>query len=68
MKDWLITEKDQKIADLEKRYSLAKYFGALWAKDQTFLRFFDAKPFNEWLEPPADKPKVDIEGDDDEAS
>ena len=51
-----------------KRYSLVKYSGALWAKDQTLLHFSDAKPFVEWLEPPADESKVDIEGDDDEAS
>ena len=67
-KDQRIVEKDLKIAEWEKRYNLAKYFGVLWAKDQTFLRFPDAQPFVEWLEPPADKPKVDIGDGVDEAT
>ena len=67
-KDRRMAEKDQKIAEWEKRYNLAKYSGALWAKDQTLLRFPDAKPFFEWLEHSTDEPKVDIEDDDDEAS
>ena len=37
------------------------------AKDQTLLHFSNAKPFVEWLERLANEPKVDIEGDDDEA-
>ena len=63
-----LDEKDQKIAEWEKRYNLAKYSGALGANDQTLLRFPNAKPFVKWLDPPADKPKVAIEDDDDEAS
>ena len=67
-KDQRIIEKDLKIAEWEKRYNLAKYAGALWAKDQTLLRFPDAQPFVEWLEPPADEPKVDIGDGVDEAT
>ena len=67
-KDQKIAEKDQKIAEWEKRYNLAKYSRTLWAEDQTLLRFPDAKPFVEWLEPSADEPKLDIKGDDDESS
>ena len=67
-KDQRIIEKDLKIAEWEKRYNLAKYSGALWAKDQTLLRFPDAQPFVEWLEPPADEPKVDIGDGVDEAT
>ena len=66
-----LDEKDQKIAILEEKYSLAKYSGGLWAKDQVLLRFPKAKPFIAWIETPSaedQEPMVDIVGDDDGAS
>ena len=55
---------DHKIDEWEKRYNLAKYSKALWAKDQTLLYFPEARPFVARMEPPIDEPMVDIEGDD----
>ena len=66
-----LDEKDQKIAALEEKYSLAKYAGGLWAKDQIFLCFLEAKPFVAWMEPPFaedQEPMIDIVGNDDGAS
>ena len=65
-KDQALARKDWEIAALEGKYSLAKYAGGLWAKDQILLRFPEAKSFVAWMEPLDDEPKVDIEGDDEE--
>lgn len=67
-KDQALVGKDQEIAAWEEKYSLAKYAKGIWAKDQILLRFLSAKPFLAWMEAPDDEPKVDIEGDDDDAS
>ena len=67
-RDRKIVEKDQKIADMEKNYSLANYSRGLWANDKILLRFSEVKPFVAWMEPPTNEPMVDIEGDDDEVS
>ena len=63
-----LDEKDEKIATLEEKYSLAKYARGLWSKDQILLRFPEAKPFVAWMKPPHAKdqePIVDIVGNDD---
>ena len=61
-----LDEKNQKIAVLEKNYSLAKNSKGLWANDQILLHFLEAKPFVAWMKLPTDEPMVDIKGDDDE--
>ena len=66
-----LDEKDQKIAALEEKYSLAKYAWEFWAKDHILLRFPQAKPFVTWMEPPFaedQEPMVNIVGDDNGAS